>query len=150
MVTIAGLQAFRSRRREQAGVVVSDGQRTWVVRLPNRDSSGEPDRALTWYDDLLPLLRPGLTVVAFLHTHLPDYDPMPSSYDLDAMPAPWSKRRFDVPGIVYHPHSGTLMWFNRGGVTDVVKLRKRVPSGRLGRMLRRSGDSANSGGLGDG
>lgn len=123
MPTITGLEAFRSRIREQVGVVLTDEKRVWVAKLPNR--SRDPDASHVWYEDLYPRLRPGLRVLAFLHTHFMPGDTKPSDYDYMQMPAPWSTRRFDVPGIVYHVRHGTIVWYDRAGIIEEATVGKR-------------------------
>ena len=99
-----------------------DGRRR-VQRVPNR--SPDYDRTLIMYRDIR--VKAPWKIVGFLHTHPePDDDPEPSQYDYENGP-----NRGDIPSVVYHPPSGSLVWYDKDGVLHREQAPKRSRVSRV-------------------
>jgi proteasome lid subunit RPN8/RPN11 len=103
---------------ERCGVIVfgSDGGYE-VVELPNR--SPRPDlHFVVWNRDIHTLLSPDDEIVGVFHTHLSDSPAHPSEADIRSIPGA-------LIGMVYHPATKSVVWYDHKGIIETKRKRKR-------------------------
>ena len=98
---------------ERCGVIVlRPDETTYVIEVPNRSSTPADTFAIDAADiRAIPNTVSTHRLIGFMHTH-PDYDsPHPSQADIKSMPEGFF-------GLVYHPVSGSIVWYTRDGVIN--------------------------------
>lgn len=98
---------------ERCGVIVlRPDETTYVIEVPNRSDTPTDTFAID-VADVRAIRNPDPThrLVGFMHTH-PGHDaPHPSQTDIESIPDGFF-------GLVYHPVSGSIIWYTRNGVID--------------------------------
>lgn len=118
---LQGLEEFDpDTDEEQCGVLIGKedehGVRhvNYVVKIPNRAQIPTDHFAISLCDFnevAEEHVKDGNVICGFLHTHPGDSKPYPSADDLFGL-----LRFGDMIGVVYHPKTKNLTWFNSIGV----------------------------------
>lgn len=111
------LSVFRGTLREECAILVGsvhDGM--WhvsgMVRVKNR-AARDVDYAIAGTDYIRvveTLKNTPYQVVGFLHTHLPQHEPIPTQSDIDGV---FYKASINA---VFHPATGVVTWYTSQGV----------------------------------
>ena len=94
---------------ERCGLILQGPDRTWHVHeLPNRHPDPHNHFAIDT-DDADPIPASEGFIVGAVHTHPRDAEPFASQHDVDSIPEGWI-------GLVYHPATGSKVWYDSTGV----------------------------------
>ena len=98
---------------ERCGIIVlRPDETTYVIEVPNRYETPADTFAIDVADiRAIPMQDQTHRLMGFVHTH-PSHDaPHPSQADIESIPDGYV-------GLVYHPVSGSIIWYTRNGVID--------------------------------
>lgn len=103
---------------ERCGLILErDDGSTYVHEVPNR--SYNPRRSFViWVSDTHRVPRGSNRIVGIIHTHPYRGVRAASQFDLDSIPK-------GLVGIVYHPSSGSKVWYRRNEVLHEHMTRRR-------------------------
>lgn len=98
---------------ERCGVIFECLDGTWViVEVPNRASDPWNDFQIDNADvHQIPLSPEEYRIVGIMHTHPNTTQKQPTPTDLAGVPD-------GMIGMVYHPSSGSIIWYTRAGTID--------------------------------
>ena len=106
-----------TNRLERCGVIIADGGVHRIIELPNR--SPEPNlHFVVWNKDIHRHLEPDAVIVGIVHTHPFRSSPLPSSRDIASIPR-------GMVGMVYHPSTTSVAWYDWEGIIKHNHKRKR-------------------------
>ena len=98
---------------EQCGIILeSDGparKRYDIVRVPNAHPDPKNHFAIRKRHVYEMKVFSGYHVFGFVHTHLAHHPRRPSKHDIESQPP-------GMLGVVYHPESGSAIWYTHRGV----------------------------------
>lgn len=109
-----GLDKFRATDREECGIIISNEDLLYIVKVPNV-AANDGDYAITLesMQEVESNLDEGEKVAGFMHTHLPHQSCEPSTTDLNGA------RIFPgLRSLVYKPSTGELRWYAADGEVD--------------------------------
>lgn len=103
---------------ERCGLILQSNRVMHVHELPNRHPHPRDGFIIDTKDaDLIPSAEG--EVVGVVHTHPHQTNRFASQHDVDSIPDGWV-------GLVYHPHTGSKVWYDRTGII-YEDLRRRTP-----------------------
>ena len=107
-----------TNRVERCGIIVKNPDGThWIKELPNR--ADDPTRDFRIDNaDVKAALPPDADIVGVIHTHPYRSSMLPSEADIDSIPR-------GLVGMVYHPSTTSVAWYDNLGTIDYRQRRKR-------------------------
>lgn len=104
---------------ERCGVIVRDPSgKHWVVEVPNRADDKARRFKVLKSDVSNVSLEQGQEVIGVIHTHPFRSMRVPSDHDIDSIP-------HGLLGMVYHPSTGSIFWYDRNGILEHRLKRRR-------------------------
>lgn len=105
--------------KERCGLIIMRSDcTTYVVEVPNR--SDDPSRYFTMVKrDVDGIdIHPSERIVGVVHTHPFGFPRKPSPHDLASIREGWI-------GMVYHPSTGSTVWYDHNGIVQEQLKRRR-------------------------
>ena len=94
---------------ERCGVIVKTKDTYKIIEVPNRHP--EPNKHFIIHNSDVKDAAKDLEVIGIVHTHPKKQHKTPSYSDINSIPD-------NLIGIVYHPSSKTIHWYNKTGVLE--------------------------------
>lgn len=109
---------FGPNVHERCGVIIDNGADGYeLVELPNR-SDLTTHHFIIWNADIKAALPEMTQIVGVVHTHPFRSSSLPSTDDIDSIPS-------GLIGMVYHPSTTSITWYDENGIIKHIKKRKR-------------------------
>lgn len=104
---------------ERCGLILKRTDNSfYIMELPNRAVDSKRYYAIVKSDMDSADIPDSDSVVGFIHTHPFRFPRRPSGHDIDAIPD-------GMIGMVYHPSSGSTVWYDRNGIVQEQLKRRR-------------------------